>query len=224
MFTVLLVEDNQNTQKLMTAVLTNAGYNVVTANNGEIALKRIAESHVDIILADVMMPVMDGVEMTKRLRECGSQLPIIMVTAKGTHDDKMDGFYAGADDYVTKPIDEDELLVRMRALLRRAKIVADRKLTVGSTILNYEDYTVYVDGVEVSMPRKEFLLLFKLLSYPNKIYTRNDIMADVWGDETDSIEQTVNVHINRLRTKFETNPDFEIVTVRGLGYKAVLKQ
>ena len=224
MFKILVAEDDPNTRKLMTAVLKGAGYDVLTAANGMEAWQMLDDTHVDILLVDVMMPVMDGVTLTRRLRQCGSDLPIIMVTALGDMQDKRVGFNAGADDYVTKPIHEEELLLRIKAMLRRAQIVAEKRIIVGSTTLHYDTMTVETAEGEMTLPKKEFLLLYELLSYPNKIYTKNDLMTDIWGDDSDSTEQTVIVHINRLRTKFEHNPDFEIVTMRGLGYKAVIKK
>lgn len=223
MFTVLIVEDNKNTARLMEVVLTQNGYTTLLAENGEAALKVLDEKHVDLILVDIMMPVMDGLTFTRVLRNSGSQIPIIMVTAKDRQDDIRKGFLTGTDDYMVKPIDEYELLLRIQALLRRAHISAEHELVIGNTTLMYDSFLVRENGTEYELPRKEFQLLFKLLSYPNKTFTRKQLMEEFWDSETQSEERTVDVHINRLRDRFKSNEDFEIVTVRGLGYKAVKK-
>ncbi|MCR5847788.1 MAG: response regulator transcription factor [Lachnospiraceae bacterium] len=223
MFTVLIVEDNKNTARLMEVVLTQNGYTTLLAENGEEALKVLDEKHVDLILVDIMMPVMDGLTFTRVLRNSGSQIPIIMVTAKDRQDDIRKGFLTGTDDYMVKPIDEYELLLRIQALLRRAHISAEHELVIGNTTLMYDSFLVRENGTEYELPRKEFQLLFKLLSYPNKTFTRKQLMEEFWDSETQSEERTVDVHINRLRDRFKSNEDFEIVTVRGLGYKAVKK-
>ena len=223
MFTILIVEDNKNTARLMEVVLTQNGYSALHADNGEQALKILDESHVDLILVDIMMPVMDGITFTRVLRNSGSQIPIIMVTAKDSQEDIRKGFLTGTDDYMVKPIDEVELLLRIQALLRRAHIAAEHELVIGSTTLLYDSFLVRENDTEYELPRKEFQLLFKLLSYPNKTFTRKQLMAEFWDSETQSEERTVDVHINRLRDRFKSNEDFEIVTVRGLGYKAVKK-
>ena len=221
MLRILIVEDDKGTRTLMRDVISDAGYEPVTAGNGIEALEVLDHKHIDLIVMDVMMPDMDGYELTKQLRDAGMELPILMATAKQTILDKRQGFSLGADDYLTKPVDEEELLLHIGALLRRAKIAADHKLTVGGTELNYDSLTVISDGSSVELPRKEFLLLYKLLSYNNKIFTRRQLMDEIWDLDSDSDEHTVNVHINRLRDRFKDNHDFEIITVRGLGYKAV---
>ena len=168
------------------------------------------------------MPRMDGFEFTQTLRQSGCNIPILMVTAKQSPIDKRKGFILGTDDYTTKPIDEEEMVLRVGALLRRSKIANERKLTVGNTTLYYDALAIKVgDKMENEIPQKEFLLLFKLLSYPNKIFTRRQLMDEIWDMESESDERTVDVHISRLRDRYRTNPDFDIVTVRGLGYKAV---
>lgn len=224
MFNILVVEDNKNTARLMEVVLTQNGYCVLHASNGEEALRVLDEKHIDLILVDIMMPVMDGITFTRVLRNSGSKIPIIMVTAKDSQEDIRKGFLTGTDDYMVKPIDEFELVLRIQALLRRANIAAEHELTIGNTILLYDSFTVRENGVEYELPRKEFQLLFKLLSYPNKTFTRRQLMEEFWDSETQSEERTVDVHINRLRDRFKENNDFEIVTVRGLGYKAVKKE
>ncbi|MBO4776371.1 MAG: response regulator transcription factor [Lachnospiraceae bacterium] len=223
MFTILIVEDNKNTARLMEVVLTQNGYSALLAPNGEVGLKMLDENHVDLILVDLMMPVMDGITFTRVLRNSGSQIPIIMVTAKDRQEDIRKGFLTGTDDYMIKPIDEVELLLRIQALLRRAHIAAEHELVIGNTTLFYDSFLVREGGTEYELPRKEFQLLFKLLSYPNKTFTRKQLMEEFWDSETQSEERTVDVHINHLRDRFKSNEDFEIVTVRGLGYKAVKK-
>ena len=224
MFQILVVEDDKNVRRLMSAVLTRYGYEPITASDGIEALEVLDRKHVDLILLDVMMPRMDGYEFTNTLRGAGCNIPILMVTARETQNDKKRGFIAGADDYMVKPVDEEEMILRIAALLRRSQIAGERKLVVGSTTLLYDSLSAQTaDGV-LELPQKEFLLLFKLLSYPNKIYTRRQLMDEIWDMDSESDERTVDVHISRVREHFRNNPDFEIVTVRGLGYKAVIKK
>lgn len=221
MFNILVVEDDKNTRKLLSAILSNNGYNVLTATDGEDALSVLEHSHVDLMVIDVMMPKMDGYELTATLRDAGSQIPMLMLSAKQHVADIKQGFLVGIDDYLTKPFDFEELLLRIKALLRRSKIVNEHRLTVGNTVLDYKSYTVITPEFTETLPQKEFLLLFKLLSYPNVVFTRLQLMDEIWGMDAESDEHTVNVHINRLRTRFAGNKDFQIVTLRGLGYKAV---
>ncbi|MGN1446422.1 MAG: response regulator transcription factor [Eubacteriales bacterium] len=227
MFDILVVEDDFNTRRLMCTVLDRYGYNAIPASNGVDALNQLDKKHVDLIILDIMMPQMDGYEFTRILRDGGNTLPILMVTAKQTPADKHKGFLIGTDDYMTKPVDEEEMILRIAALLRRSRVVSERKLTVGNTVLFFDSLTVRTDGDGSSpaggmeLPQKEFMLLFKLLSYPNKIFTRRQLMDEIWDMDSDSDERTVDVHISRLRDRFRDNPDFEIITVRGLGYKGV---
>lgn len=221
MFDILVVEDDVNTQKLMCAVLKRGGYNAYTAKDGLAALDKMETQHFDLIVLDLMIPRMDGYQLCEELRGVGENIPILMVTANQETKDKHRGFLAGTDDYMTKPFDEQEMLFRIKALLRRAQIASEHKLVVGETMLDYNALTVTREEVQTSLPKKEFYLLFKLMSYPNKIFTRLQLMDEIWGSETEKDEHTLNVHINRLRDKFRDNPDFEIVTVRGLGYKMV---
>ncbi|MBQ8872419.1 MAG: response regulator transcription factor [Clostridia bacterium] len=221
MFNILVVEDDKNTRKLLSAILSNNGYNVITATDGEDALSVLEHSHVDLMVIDVMMPKMDGYELTATLRDAGSQIPMLMLSAKQQVADIKQGFLVGIDDYLTKPFDFEELLLRIKALMRRSKIVNEHRLTVGNTVLDYKSYTVITPESTETLPQKEFLLLFKLLSYPNVVFTRLQLMDEIWGMDAESDEHTVNVHINRLRTRFAGNKDFQIVTLRGLGYKAV---
>ena len=178
---------------------------------------------IDLVVLDVMMPVMDGYEFTKTLRETRNELPILMVSARQLPEDRKQGFLAGTDDYITKPVDEEEMLLRIRALLRRAKIASEHKLTIGSMILDYDSLTVTRGSEVTELPQKEFLILFKLLSYPGKIFTRIQLMDEIWGNDSDTGWETVTVHIGRLRKRFENVSEFEIISVRGLGYKAVKK-
>lgn len=223
MFTILIAEDNRNTARLMEVVLTQNGYKTVWAKDGEEALDMLDQNHIDLILLDIMMPKIDGYEFTRILRDSGSQIPILMVTAKDSPDDIHKGFLTGTDDYMTKPVDEFEMLLRIQALLRRAQIAADRELIIGDSKLIYDSFSFRYKDEELTLPKKEFQLLFKLLSFPNKTFTRNQLMEEFWDVDSQSEERTVDVHINRLRERFKNNPDFEIVTVRGLGYKAVRK-
>ena len=221
MFRILVVEDDAHTRKLMCAVLSQHGYDPLSACDGIEALEMLDSHHVDLIVLDLMMPRMDGYELTEQLRRGGSDIPILMVTAKEKPVDKRRGFLIGTDDYMVKPVDEEEMILRIAALLRRARIVSERSLTVGSTTLSYDAMTVQSMGRTLTLPKKEFLLLYKLLSYPGKIFTRRQLMDEIWDMASESDERTVDVHINRLRDHFEGNTDFDIVTVRSLGYKAV---
>ncbi|QIB70562.1 response regulator transcription factor [Aminipila butyrica] len=221
MFRILVVEDDTNTRKLMKAVLSANGYLPLTASDGLQALDILDSEHIDLIILDVMMPHMDGYELTQELRSSGYELPILMVTAKQLPADKRKGFIVGTDDYMTKPVDEEEMLLRIKALLRRAQIVNDHKLTIGEVVLDYDALTVQRGEEVQTLPQKEFYLLYKLLAYPNKIFTRIQLMDEIWGMESESTDYTVNVHINRLRKRFEKYPEFTIETIRGLGYKAV---
>ena len=222
MFAVMVVEDDAVTRRLMCQVLRRGGYDPIPASDAAEALELMDRYHVDLFLLDVMMPGMDGFEFIRTVRGSRYETPILMTTAKGSLSDKRQAFSAGADDYMVKPIDEEELLLRVSALLRRAKIATERRLAVGRYTLNYDALSVTESGGgEQILPQKEFLLLFKLLSYPNKTFTRKQLMEEFWDSETQSEERTVDVHINRLRDRFKNNDDFEIVTVRGLGYKAV---
>ena len=223
MFHILVVDDDKNTRKYLKAVLEAENYTVSLAENGLEALEVMKSEYIDLILLDIMMPKMDGYEFTNVLREGHSDLPILMVTAKQLPEDKHKGFLVGTDDYITKPIDETEMLLRIRALLRRAKIVNERKIVIDDVMLDYDSLTVSRGDKTQELPQKEFLLLYKLLSYPGKIFTRIQLMDEIWGMESDTGWETVTVHIGRLRKRFENWPEFEIESVRGLGYKAVRK-
>ena len=222
MFQILVVEDDANLRKLMSAALKQNGYEPYTAEDGEKALEVLDVTNIDLVISDIMMPNMDGYELTSQLRRAKFDLPILLVTAKESFEDKQRGFMAGIDDYMVKPIDVNEMILRVRALLRRAKMASDHSLTVGNCTLDYDAQSVrFGNGMAETIPQKEFLLLFKLLSYPNKIFTRRQLLDELWGMESEVDERTVDVHIKRLREKYNGNPNFEILTVRGLGYKAV---
>ena len=223
MFKILVVEDDKHTRMLLQAILESANYTVVTANNGEDALEVMEKEHVDLVVLDIMMPKMDGYEFTKILRENDNNLPILMVSAKQLPADKRKGFLVGTDDYITKPIDEEEMLLRIRALLRRARIVNEQRIVIGDVILDYNSMKVSKKDQVVELPQKEFMLLYKLLSYPGQIFTRIQLMDEIWGVDSDTGWETVTVHVGRLRKRFEGWNEFEIESVRGLGYKAVKK-
>ena len=221
MFNILVVEDDFNTRKLMEAVLLDERYTPFLAANAQDALEMLDRQHIDLMITDIMMPGMDGYGLTEQLREAGYDFPILMVTAKETIKDKRKGFIVGTDDYMVKPVDEEELILRVKALLRRAKIVNERKITIGKVTLHYDSMTVSRESERITLPQKEFLLLYKMLSYPDVIFTRMQLMDEIWGYNTQTDEHTVSVHIGRLRERFDAWPEFDIVTVRGLGYKAV---
>ncbi|CAM4254709.1 response regulator transcription factor [Erysipelothrix inopinata] len=221
MFRILIVEDNKNTSRLMKALLEHAGYETEVAYNGVEGFEVLDRIHIDLILLDVMMPVMDGYEFTDQLRKSNDNVPILMVTAKHLPEEKCRGFLVGTDDYMIKPVNEEELLLRIKALLRRSQIANEHRLSIGNVILDYDGLTVSRGDEIQTLPEKEFYLLYKLLSYPNQIFTRIQLMDEIWGKDSESVDTTVNVHINRLRKRFENYDEFEIVAIRGLGYKAV---
>ncbi|WP_310602113.1 response regulator transcription factor [Anaerosporobacter sp.] len=220
MFNILVVDDNDNIRNLIAERLHGEGYQPFQAVDGEKALDIMDHEHIDLMIADIMMPIMDGYELTAELRGSNYNLPILMVTAKEHIEDKRKGFLAGTDDYMVKPIDFDEMMLRVEALLRRAKINSEKKLTVGDVVLDYDTLIVKVGTEEMLLPQKEFQLLFKLLSYSQKIFTRRDLMDEIWGMDSETDDRTVDVHIKRLRDKFDHLPQFKIVTIRNLGYKA----
>lgn len=223
MFQILIVEDDKNTLRLMKTVLMRDGYKTFQAENGLEAFEIINKQHIDLIVLDVMMPVMDGYEFTEHLRSVKNNTPILMVTAKQLPEDKCKGFIVGTDDYMVKPVNEEEMLLRIKALLRRYKIANEHKLNIGSVSLDYDSLTVIKSGISQTLPQKEFYLLYKLLSYPDKIFTRIQLMDEIWGMDSESSDTTINVHINRLRKKFGEWQEFEIISIRGIGYKAVIK-
>ena len=221
MFHILVIDDDKNTRMYFEAVLKNNGYTVTVAKNGEEALEIMDKEHIDLVVLDIMMPKMDGYEFTKIVRECDNNLPILMVSAKQFTSDINYGFAVGTDDYMTKPVNQDEFLYRIKALLRRAKIANERRIVIGDVILDYDSLTVTKDNIVQELPQKEFMLLYKLLSYPGKIFTRIQLMDEIWGSDSETGWETVTVHVGRLRKRFEGWNEFEIEAVRGLGYKAV---
>ncbi|MDT2522108.1 response regulator transcription factor [Enterococcus raffinosus] len=219
---ILIVEDDENLSLLYQSALKNERFEVFRAMNGIDALDILDKQFIDLIISDIMMPDMDGYELAESLREADYDLPILFITAKDSFEDKKRGFKIGIDDYMVKPIDVNEMLLRVDALLRRAQIVHTKELTIGDTRLDQETYQIKTPLLTETLPQKEFLLLYKLLAYPNKIFTRQQLMDEIWGLDSDTDERTIDVHIKRLRTRLETNPNFSIETIRGLGYKAVI--
>ena len=223
MFHIMVVDDDKNARLYIRTVLESNGYLVSSAEDGEKALELLEKEKIDLVILDIMMPVMDGYEFTRILREGDSNLPILMVSAKQLPADKHKGFMVGTDDYITKPIDETEMLLRIRALLRRAKIANERRIEIGEVVLDYDSLSVSKGEEEQMLPQKEFQLLFLLLSYPGRIFTRIQLMDEIWGTETETGWETVTVHIGRLRKRCEGWEEFSIESVRGLGYRAVKK-
>lgn len=219
---ILLVDDDRDLLEMLCSIFRRAGYTeLVTASSGQEALQVWREQQPELIVLDVMMPGMDGYQLTRALRESNNNLPILMVSAKQLPADKKQAFLVGTDDYMTKPVDEEEMLLRIKALLRRARIVSERRIVIGDVVLDYDAMTVSRGKEIQQLPQKEFLLLYKLLSYPGKIFTRIQLMDEIWGMDSETGWETVTVHIGRLRKRFEGWPEFEILSVRGLGYKAV---
>lgn len=223
MFHILVVDDDKNIRFTMKEVLEANGYTVFTADDGNEAFEVLAEEHIDLAIVDIMMPNLDGYQFTEEIRSMNNDFPILMVSAKQLPEDRKRGFLAGIDDYMSKPLDMEELLLHIRTLLRRYKIVSDKQLTIGEVVLDYESLTVTGHGECQELPQKEFMLLYKLLSYPGKIFTRIQLMDEIWGVNCDTNWETVTVHIGRLRKRFEGWDEFEIQSIRGLGYKAVKK-
>lgn len=218
---ILVVDDDKNTRRFMKAVLEEEQYIVFTASNGVEALDILDTTHIDLVVLDIMMPKMDGYEFTEILRSVQNELPILMVSAKQLPADRKKGFQVGIDDFMTKPVDAEEMMLRIKALLRRAKITSERKIMIGNVVLDADSLSVTREGETQVLPQKEFQLLFKLLSYPGKIFTRIQLMDEIWGTQSDSGWETVTVHVGRLRRRFEGWSEFQIESVRGLGYKAV---
>ena len=221
MFNILIAEDDYDVCQLFKHVLIQKGYSVTAVSNGEEALAAMEREPFDLLISDIMMPVMDGYELVRQMREANEEIPVLMITAKDAFDDMQKGFLSGTDDYMVKPINVDEMLLRVAALLRRAKIVHERKLSVGNTVMEFDTFTVTSESGKLILPQKEFMLLYKMASYPGKIFTRQQLMDDIWGYDSETDTHTVEVHISRLREKLKDNKDFEIVTMRGVGYKVV---
>ena len=223
MLKILIAEDDRELRQLFSHVLTKNGYSVKGVTNGKEALDALDGDYFDIIISDIMMPVMDGYELVRSLRDVGNTTPVLMITAKDTFDDMRRGFLAGTDDYMVKPINVNEMVLRVQALLRRAQMISERRQVIGGTTMEIDSLTVSTNGESFILPQKEFMLLYKMAASPGKIFTRHQLMDDIWGYDNESDTHTVDVHIGRLRERFRDNPDFKIVTMRGVGYK-VIKQ
>lgn len=221
MFKILIAEDDAELRQLFQCVLQKNGYTAVGVSNGEEALAELEISYYDLIISDIMMPKMDGLALVRALRSAGSSIPVLMVTAKDAFDDMRLGFLSGSDDYMVKPVNVNEMTLRVGALLRRAQMANDRRQMIGGTVLECDSLTVHTAGTSMVLPQKEFMLLYKMASYPGKIFTRQQLMDDIWGYDSETDTHTVDVHIGRLRERFRNSPDFRIVTVRGIGYKVV---
>ena len=221
MFKILIAEDDHELRQLFAHVLTKNGYTVLGVSNGEEALVALEQSYYDLIISDIMMPKMDGYELVRSIRESGSSIPIMMITAKDAFDDMRLGFLSGSDDYMVKPINIGEMVLRVSALLRRAQMASERRQVIGGTVMECDSLSVTVDGESMVLPQKEFMLLYKMASFPGRIFTRQQLMDDIWGYDSSTDTHTVDVHIARLRERFRDNPDFKIVTMRGVGYKVV---
>lgn len=221
MFKILIAEDDGELLQLFRHVLAKNGYSVTGVSNGKEALEALDADYYDLLISDIMMPVIDGYELVSTLRESGSTVPIMMITAKDAFDDMRLGFLSGTDDFMVKPINVNEMVLRVGALLRRAQMIHERRQTIGSTVMECDSLTVTTPKESMILPQKEFMLLYKMASFPGKIFTRQQLMDDIWGYESESETHTVDVHIGRLREKFRDNPDFKIVTIRGVGYKVV---
>lgn len=221
MFRILIAEDDRELRQLFQHVLMKNGYAVTGVADGKEALDAIDKGYYDLIISDIMMPVMDGYELVSSLRQAGINTPVMMITAKDAFDDMRLGFLSGTDDYMVKPVNVNEMVLRVGALLRRAQMINERRQTIGNTVLECDSLTVTCNGESMVLPQKEFMLLYKMASFPGRIFTRQQLMDDIWGYESDSDTHTVDVHIGRLRDRFRDNPDFKIVTMRGVGYKVV---
>jgi len=221
MLKILIAEDDRELRRLFAHVLIKNGYTVKEVANGKEALDAMDNDYFDLIISDIMMPVMDGYEFVRSLRDAGNNTPVMMITAKDAFDDMRLGFLSGSDDYMIKPVNVNEMIIRVQALLRRAQMINERKQTIGGTVMECDTFTVTSDDGSMVLPQKEFMLLYKMASYPGRIFTRQQLMDDVWGYDTESDTHTVDVHIGRLRERFKENKDFKIVTMRGIGYKVV---
>ena len=224
MFNILVVEDDKNSRKLMVTYLKKNNYSVYEAIDGEIALDILDKNYIDLIISDIMMPNLDGFELIKELRTSKYEIPIMLITAKGDIQDKKTGFLLGADDYMVKPINMEEMILRVQVLLKRAKSANEKKIKIGNLVIDYEQLSVTQKDKEYNLAQKEFYLLYKLLSTPDTIFTRQELIEEIWGLESESDYRTVDVHIKRLREKLKELKEFEIVTVRGIGYKAIINE
>ena len=223
MFNILVVEDDKNLRKLIVTCLKRENYNTYEATNGIEALNVLDEQYIDLIVTDIMMPQMDGYELIRELREANYMMPILLVTAKSTLSDKKEGFLLGADDYMVKPIDIEELPLRVKALLKRSKQASEKRIKIGKLTIDYNKLSVTRNGKEYQLAQKEFYLPYKLVSTPDTILTRQELIEEVWGLDSESDYRTVDVHIKRLREKLQGVNEIEIETIRGIGYKLVIK-
>lgn len=221
MFRILIAEDDRELRQLFQHVLTKHGYAVQGVSNGEDALAALDNSYYDLIISDIMMPKMDGYALVRALREAGMTIPVMMITAKEAFDDMRMGFLSGSDDYMVKPVNVNEMVLRVGALLRRAQMANERRQVLGSTVMECDSLTIHTEKGSMTLPQKEFMLLYKMASFPGRIFTRQQLMDDIWGYDSETDPHTVDVHIGRLRERFRDNPDFKIVTMRGVGYKVV---
>ena len=221
MLKILIAEDDRELRQLFSHVLTKHGYTVNGVSDGQQALDAMDSDYFDLLICDIMMPVMDGYELVSQLREVGNTTPVLMITAKDAFDDMRMGFLSGTDDYMVKPVNVNEMVLRVQALLRRAQMINDRRQTIGNTVLECDSLTVTSEGESFVLPQKEFMLLYKMAAFPGRIFTRQQLMDEIWGYDSDSDTHTVDVHIGRLRDRFRNSPDFKIVTIRGVGYKVV---
>jgi len=221
MFHILVVEDDKTLRELFCTVLSKNGFVYHEARDGADAWDVLEKQYIDLVVTDIMMPNMDGYTFVRSLRENGLNLPVLMITAKDNFEDMQSGFQAGTDDYMVKPVNVNEMILRINALLKRAQIVNEKKIRFENAELRYDDLTVCIDGESSVLPQKEFYILYKLLSNPNRVFTKQQIMDEIWGMDTESDPHTLDVHISRLRERFKEGAQFEIVTIRGLGYKAV---
>ena len=221
MFKILIAEDDRELRQLFQHVLTKNGYAVTGVSNGEEAMDAIDAGYYDLIISDIMMPKMDGYQLVRALREAGLTIPVMMITAKDAFDDMRMGFLSGSDDYMVKPVNVDEMVLRVGALLRRAQLANERRQVIGNTVLECDSLSVHSGKETMTLPQKEFMLLYKMVSFPGRIFTRQQLMDDIWGYSSETDTHTVDVHIGRLRERFRDNPDFKIVTMRGVGYKVV---
>ena len=221
MLKILIAEDDRELRQLFSHVLNRHGYTVTGVSNGQEALDAMDKDFFDMIISDIMMPVMDGYKLVRQLRDVGNTTPVLMITAKDAFDDMRLGFQSGVDDYMVKPINVNEMVLRVQALLRRAQMINDRRQTIGDTVMECDSLTVTTAGESMILPQKEFMLLYKMAAYPGKIFTRQQLMDEIWGYDSESDTHTVDVHIGRLRDRFRVNKDFKIVTIRGVGYKVV---
>ena len=223
MFKILIAEDDTELRQLFVKVLKKQGYELFPASDGKEALEILYREYIDLVITDIMMPVMDGYELVTEMRSAGLKMPVLMITAKSSFEDLQQGFLSGSDDYMVKPVNVNEMVLRVQALLRRAQVMSERTMVIGSTELDYDTLSISCGGKVQELPKKEFMLLYKLSVSPGRTFTKQQIMDDIWGYETEADPHTVEVHVGRLRERLKDNPDLEIVTMRGIGYKVVKK-